>query len=420
MYIKRIAEKRLEHLLKNASAISIVGPKWCGKTELAKRFANSSIIINSKTVKRIKEFGDDFVLAGDNPRLIDEWQVCPPLWDAVRENIDKRPFGNKIGLYMLTGSSKPFDQNEIIHDGAGRFVTLNLQTLTFAEIFANNDSNKVSLIDLFESKEITEATNDITLDEVDKLMLRGGWPQVIAENIEDSSSIVSEYIDDLANLKHNKLFDFRVDKEVCLNILKSLARLNTGAININTILKDINNEMSRETLDKYLDALYGLNVLFKVPVWGDANKRSSYKIRTKPKTYFCDTSLVCNLLDINDISDFYEDGSTTGLIFETQVMKDLSVYAEAIGAKLYYFRDEKGNEIDAILELKNGKWAAIEIKLSLTLAMEAIETLDKNVSLLNKSKMFSEPSFKAIITNADRVYKSKNNTYVIPHTLLRP
>ncbi len=420
MYIKRIAEKKLDHLLKNASAISIVGPKWSGKTELAKRFANSSILVNHKVVQRAEEFGDEFILEGTTPRLIDEWQVLPPIWDAVRENIDKRPYGNKIGLYLLTGSSKPFDESQIIHDGAGRFVTLNLQTLTFAEIFANTPDNKVSLMDLFEGKAIGEWTNHVNIDEVDQLMLRGGWPQVIAEKIEDSSSIIEEYLNDLADLKNNQLFDFRVNKDTCFKVLKSLARLNTTSINKTTILKDINNEMSRETLDKYLEALYGLNVLFKIPVWGDANKRSSYKIRTNPKTYFCDPSLVCSLLDIRDKNDFYNDGNTTGFIFENQVMKDLLVYAEAIGGKLYYFRDEKGNEIDAILELKNGKWAAIEIKLSLTLAMDALKTLDKNIALLNKSMKYSEPTFKAIITNTDRVYCSKTNTYVIPHPLLKP
>ncbi len=420
MYIKRILESKLEHLLRNASAISIVGPKWCGKTILAKRFSNSSILINPDAIKDVSIYGNSWFLDGANPRLIDEWQLYPQIWDAVRENIDDRPFGNKIGLYILTGSSKPFDTSLISHSGAGRFVKLNLQTLTFAEILDNNKDDKVSLTDLFQGKPIKECMNNLTIQDVDELMIKGGWPEVIAEGVKDSTSLIADYIDDLTAIKDNGMFDFRIEKKVCHDVLKSLARLNGSQINVSTVLKDLNNSISRMTLDKYIDTLYGLNVLFDVHVWSKANKRSAYKIRTKPKTYFCDTSLVCNLLDIVDVSDFYEDANTAGFVFENQVMKDLSVYAEAIGAKLYYFRDEKDHEIDAILDLKEGKWAAIEIKLSLRLATESLETLDRNIEYLNKTGKFSEPTFKAIITNADKVYKAKNGTYVIPHTLLKP
>ncbi len=423
MEIKRLVSKNIQKALDNIGAVLVTGPKFCGKTFISEKFAKSQIYINHNVIHDIERLGDKVFLNGETPRLIDEWQLYPHIWDSVRHEIDKHK-DNNVGLYLLTGSTKPFNNGILEHSGAGRIARLKMQTLTFYEILSLPDESTISLLDLFDHKPLKDITNPYDIDVVDEMMIKGGWPSIISNQDKDYRFLIEKYIDAITNIstkdEQESGYIFRKNPTQLSHLLKSLARLSTAQINKSTIIKDFGEDINIATIDKYINMLYDTDVIFDVPVWRNSNIRSSYTLRTKPKTYFCDTSLVCNLLGISNVDDFYKDGNTTGIIFETQVIKDLMVYAQYIGAKLYFYRDSNGNEIDAILEMNDGRWAAIEIKLSLTVALKASENLLKVIDTLNVGGTKSKPEFTLIIANCDQCYQDKNGVYIIPHTLLRP
>ncbi len=423
MEIKRLAYKSIEKGLKNIGMLLITGPKFCGKTYAAQKYAHSEIYISRKTIQDIERLGDNVFLKGDNPRLIDEWQIYPQIFDSVRHEVDTRK-ENNCGLFLLTGSSKPLNAKEIDHTGFGRAAWIKMQTLTFYEILNLEDDNTISLEDLFLDKPFKNISNKYSVEEVDEMLLKGGWPSIISNAEKDYNFLIDTYVSALTNIttKEEQEYGYVFKKNTAdlLQLLKSVARLSASQINKTTIINDFRGDINIATLDKYIKLLYDTDVIFDIFPWKNKNIRSPYDLRTKPKTYFCDTSLVCNLLSIRNIDQFFKDGNTTGIIFETQVMKDLTVYAQCIGAKLYFYRDSNGNEIDAILELEDGSWAAIEIKLSLTTALAASDKLMKVIKTLNIEEEKHQPKFCMIITNCDQTYQDKNGVYIVPHTLLRP
>ncbi len=423
MYIKRIAEKQLKYYLSGISVVLISGPKSSGKTFLASLFAKSSIEITDEVIQNYRNLGKEVITNGEIPRLIDEWQWLPQIWDMVRFDVDKRSLEEKMGAFILTGSSRPPSPDKIFHSGAGRILELKIQTLTFYELLQDKIENFISLEDLFNNQPFVEfIANPISLEAIDMMMIYGGWPLVVVNDYKNYQLYIDSYINSIINPKSNDLkqYHFRIQNRTLRLVLKSIARLSGGVINKLKIIEDCKEEISRNSLDKYIDMLYDMSLLFDVPVWKNANIRSTYRFKTKPKTYLCDPSLVCKLLDIHNYDDFFKDGKTTGIIFETQVMKDLMVYAQAIGGQLYYYHDEKDNEIDAIIELADGKWCAIEIKLSLNAAINACPQLIKNIERLKMEGKYSEPLFKMVITNADQTYITKSGVFIVPHTLLKP
>ncbi len=419
MIFKRIAEKTLNQYLKEAGAVLITGPKYCGKTFISNLVCKSSFILNNENLKQINIFGYSVALNGEKPRLIDEWQKDPVIWDEVRFAIDEAQ-DNKRGLYILTGSTKPINNAEISHSGAGRIYRMKLQTLTFAEIFMLEDNNSISLHDLFVTKKLKEMNCDINFEKVDELLLKGGWPEVLKDNDINYKNFIKNYIQAVISNDLDDSVKFNIAPVVFKTVLKSLARLTSSQLNVSKIVTDIKNELDIRTVTKYLDMLYGLDFIFEVPVWRTSNIRSKYKTRTKPKTYFCDTSIVSNLLSINSIQDFMIDGNTTGIIFENQVMKDLLVYTQDLGGELYFYHDENDNEIDAIIELDSGEWCAIEIKLTINNSMDAASELVRKVELLKMDGKHPQPNFMMIITNCDKTYVTKDGVFIVPHSLLRP
>ncbi len=422
MNIKRIAEKILDEYLKVAGAVLLTGPKFCGKTYLANLKANSRYDFqrqDSLLLKNSNSYDSRFLLEGQKPKLLDEWQELPIVWDLVRNYVDHGENGKHIGLFILIGSTKPIDRSEIKHSGAGRILKMSMATLTFSEILNLDSDKSITFFELIDNK-FKQLQNPLTIDEVNKLLLKGGWPFLYANDIDDYKKLVDGYIDSVIDFSdYNNQYKFNIDQQVLRNVLKSIARLTSSQIKKTTILEDVNKQLDRETLDKYMNILYDLDILFDVPVWKNSNIRSKYKIRTVPKTYMCDTSLVCRLLDINTINELMEDFNTTGIIFENQVMKDLNVFAQSLNGKLYFYRDEKGHEIDAIIELDDSRWIAIEIKLSLLEAIEAVKTLNKNIDILKMTGKHSKPCLKMIITNTEHTVLGEDNTYIIPHTLLK-
>ncbi len=418
--IKRIAYKYLKECVENIGVVLITGPKYCGKSYLAKTLCNSEYCLKEDMNKTIKSFNKDYVLKGEIPRLINNWQYCPKVWDMVRHEVDKSPEGRKVGLYILTGSSSPIGKDQIFHSGAGRIIRMHMYTLTFSEILDLPEEKSISILELFDGKELKTIDNPLTNEQVNEYMFIGGWPKIINEKLSNSKLIIKGYVDALTNMNKTMYYDLRINQQTLNQILHSLARRTTTQIKKAGIINDLNESLNQDTLNKYLEMLYEADVIFDLLPWGSTNIRSSYKMRTTPKTYFCDTSIVSNILGIKSASDFFEDLNTTGILFENQVIKDLMVYAQAIEGKLYFYRDEKGNELDAILELDDGRWAAIEIKLSFDSAVKAATSIDKVISTLKLEGKHKEPSFKMIITNCPRTIKTNNDVYIVPHALLRP
>ncbi len=425
MEIKRIIEDQIKNALRIAGYILIVGPKWCGKTWISEKLSNSQIYLESNSLEEKESLGESYmskILDGKYPRLIDEWQLVPEIWDKIRHIVDHSKDGQ--GLYILTGSTTVYDTSKIYHSGAGRVIEIKMSTLTFHEII--NDNNKISLLDLFNKSNIDHVINKFDIHWVAKQIIMGGWPQVISKNIENSETLIENYFESIYRLNRIKDLPINLNNDILKNVLKSLARLNSSQLNLSTILSDLKNEIVIKTLNKYIDLLKSLFIIDFIEPWSGINPRSKYKIRTKPKMYFCDPSLGLSLLSLNHKNKLFlnlNNIKTFGIYFENQVIKDLKVYAQSINGKLYFYRDEKDFEIDAILELNDGRWAAIEIKLGDSL--ESIKKAEENLlkfqdRITTWENIDSKPSFLLIINNMDRSYKTTKGVYIIPHTCLKP
>ncbi len=420
MIIKRLLEKTLKEKLGLFGAVVITGPKFCGKTFLASLFAQTKFVFEDMSTVEFYKTNKEYVLSGPYPKLIDEWQMCPRVWDNVRIKIDSLAGQGNSGLYILTGSSTPLRSKEVFHTGVGRIDILHLTTLTFAEMLNLNQTNSVSLMDLFDNKEIDLSINcEFSFSQLIDYLINGGWPVIFDKELKNAKHIRKNYIQSVINLDTIKDAHLRVTPNTFSKIMKSMARRIGSQKSLNSAFKDLNQSISKITFDKYIQVMYDSQMLFDIDVWGNENIRSSYKVLTKPKVYMCDTSLICEILDVNSEADFINDMHTLGFIFENQVMKDLLSYVQMLDGKLYYYRDEEGNEIDAIVELSDGRWGAIEIKLSFENALNAVTKLDKTIkSMKINSARNSEPAFKCIICHGNSLGK-KDDTYIIPHTLLR-
>ncbi len=421
MEIKRLIETKLKNYIEKCGAVLISGPKFCGKTYLAIKYSNSQCFITSKSLtNETLDYDYNWILNGETPRLIDEWQNVWPIWDKIKQAVDISYGENgKKGLYILTGSTKPYDRNTTLHSGAGRIFNLKMSTLTFCEILNLDDNQSISLSKLSKDEnEFKSIFNPLSHDEVNNLMLRGGWPSIYSR--DDSAEILVKSYIELIITRDAELYKYKLNKLHARNILKSLARLNGSQLNKQTVIKDTNIQMRSRNLDDYLELFYDVDLIFNVEPWTPKNLRSSFAIRTKPKTYFCDTSISCSLCSINILESFRMDLRTTGIIFENQVMKDLMVYADCLDAKLHFYRDEKGNEIDAIMQHKDGSWWAIEIKLSEDGAIRAAAKLSQLSEKLITAGNHTKPSLKLVITDSEKTLHLENGVYIIPHTLIRP
>ena len=421
--IKRIVETEITLLLQEIGGLLIEGPKLCGKTFLGQKYSQSQFYVENYgpnlTLALQENWQTNIIFSGLQPRLIDEWQILPQIWDRVRFLIDQAQ--GKPGQYILTGSSRAKEGSHF-HSGAGRIYRLKMHTLTFSEILSSEQEAKISLRALFANQIIKPIENHYQIDWIIKQLLDGGWPGVLA-NKQNSQKIIKSYLDGLsANLINNQ--NLRLDANVVQLILKSLARLNTTQMKQSTILKDINYVIDGATLSKYLYYFKDLFLIFEIPIWLPAARFvSKTKMRTTAKTYFCDPSIGLYLLNINQAEQFYKDPQTLGIYFENQVIKDLLVYVQALDGQLYFYRDANGLEIDAIIELNNGQWAAIEIKLGaqpnqLELASKNLKRFACKMASATKQ---SQASFLMIITAGgllNQPYQQSDDIYVIPHTCL--
>lgn len=410
-YLPRIVDKVLQNKLEYMGAVLIEGCKWCGKSTTAKQFAKSYIEFQDPDKKmqydKTNQTKPSLFLEGEKPRLFDEWQMYPVIWDSIRTNVDRT--GEK-GQYILTGSAKPVE-NGIMHTGTGRISKLLMRTMS---LYESGDSNGlVSLKDIIDGKDISGVSN-LELEDIINVMIRGGWPESLNISGDNKFKVAKEYIQSLINEDVRTVDGVERDKIKMESLLKSVSRNVSTSTNKRTIINDMatifKEEISRPTVDDYLTTLEKLFVLEYVPAT-NLNLRSSIQLRTNPKIELVDPSIVIASLGLKK-EDLINDLNFTGFIFENMCYRDLKIYADSLGAELFYYRDNKDFEVDFILRCENGKWGAIEVKLGAKQVEEAAKNLKKFKEKVDIEKS-GEPSFLLVLSGAGLSYVREDGIYVV-------
>ena len=421
-YKKRIADEILEKKLKGKGAVLIQGPKWCGKTTTAEQIAGSILYMANPKDKNqnlsLADLSPDLLLNGKTPRLIDEWQIAPKLWDAVRFEVDHR---NLEGQFILTGSSVPANMNDVIHTGTGRISWLTMRPMSLYESGESNGS--ISLNDLFNSNVSQTGINNLSLSDIAYLCCRGGWPRSIFLDKDIALEQPYDYYDAVVNVDISKVDNVERNSERTKNLMKSYARNIGSQASNETIRNDmISNDsfsLDSDTILSYINALKKIFVIEEAPAW-NPNLRSKTAIRTSNTRYFIDPSIAVAALGWGP-NDLINDLNTFGLIFETLCIRDLRVYAESINGQVYHYRDASDLECDAVIHLRNGSYGLIEIKLGGDkLVNDAAENLLKLQSKIDTSKM-KNPSFLMILTaQGNYAYRREDGVYIVPIGCLKP
>lgn len=417
-YLPRLADEKLEKYLKVFGAVSVEGPKWCGKTWTSSRFSNSSIFLDNDETFERASLSLDMVLNESSPELVDEWTKIPKIWDSIRRRCDET---EKKGNYILTCSTELSEKRkkEVFHSGAGRIGKLKMYPMSLYE--SKVSTCEASIMDMFNGVQENKSVKTPSLFDIASLIVRGGWPSNISVDDEFIDLIPNSYIEAILDKDIND--EKKRDKNKMRMLLKSLARNESTVVSNQTLLKDIedysNNEEfleSRNTLSDYLDVLTRLYVIENQESYSE-NYRSPERIGKSPKRHFIDPSLACAVLELNS-EKLIDDLNTFGFMFESLVERDLKIYMDYLGGHLYHFRDNtNGLEVDSILEFKGGDYAAVEIKLGNNKIEEAKATL-----LSFESNMVKKPKFMCIITaNSTYVGRDKETgIYILPITALRP
>jgi predicted AAA+ superfamily ATPase len=415
-YKIRIADKLLERKLAGKGAVLIEGPKWCGKTTTAERHAHSIVYMadnkRKNTYLELAEIDPDALLSGDTPHLIDEWQVAPSLWDAVRFAVDHR---KGLGHFILTGSAVPADTRNIVHTGTGRFSWLTMRPMSLWE--SGESNGKVSLGNLFNRPERITATNDMDLREIAFLICRGGWPQATYLEGEIALDQARDYFDAVVKQDIKRVDGINRDSNRVKRLMRSYARHQGAQVSLSAIREDMQandtTELLTETISSYINALKKIFVIEDVEAW-NPNLRSKTAIRTSDTRYFVDPSIAAVALGVGP-EDLINDLNTMGLLFKTMCMRDLRVFAEALDGGVYHYRDKSGLECDAVVHLRNGSYGLIEIKLGGEIRIEeGVKTLNKLASCIDTERM-KEPSFLMILTAVGGyAYRRKDGVYIVP------
>ena len=408
-YISRITDKELQRKLNTTGAILIRGCKACGKTESASQFAKSILEVDiDENVPFLMETAPKLLLEGDTPRLIDEWQEQPKLWNMIRREVDKR---KTTSQFILTGSANP-DETVKIHSGAGRFTTLDMRTLSWQEL--GYSSGKISLKKLLEGENFDACSEHSELGFIIEKIIIGGYPTLIGKNISEANDINRSYINLLAEVDMSRLSNVKRDPTKVKNLLRSLSRNTATTFETSALEKDIFEKdsfsITRPTIYDYLDALERLMIIENQPVW-NTHLRSSAMLRKAPKRHLSDVSLAVAALGATQKS-LLNDLKFTGFLFESLVTHDLRVYAQANDASVYHYRDSTNLEVDAIVQKYSGEWAAFEIKLGVGQIDEAAENLKKFTSTIDTSKI-AAPKTLNIITGTGMSYTRKDRINVI-------
>ncbi|MBP5725272.1 MAG: ATP-binding protein [Bacteroidales bacterium] len=421
MYYGRLVEKEIERALQTSGAVLVAGPKFCGKTTTCMQYQKSFVKLNTKQTISMARMNPKAMLDGEKPRLIDEWQKAPDIWNQIKDDLD---YKYEFGKYILTGSSTPADKSEVHHSGAGRITPVKMRPMSLWE--SKESKGCVSLQDIFDGgKDFSwDLNHDFMLDDVAHILCRGGWPISVLAAKDIAVEITKNYWNGLFVFEDCENERFRNKKpEVLKMIVKSYARHISTEAAVSTIIADVvqNNErsMDAKTFDDYMEALKDLYVIEDMKSW-NPKIRSKTSIRSTPTRHFVDTSLACRALGVMPI-DLLHDLESFGLFFEDMAVRDLRIYSNVIGGDVFHYRDNTGLECDAVIHLDDGRWGAVEIKLG---GDELIEAGAKSLKILqNKIIEKSDepsPSFLMVLTAVGSSYKRDDGVYVVPINLLKP
>ncbi len=420
-YRKRVADKLLKEQLESAGVVLIQGAKWCGKTTTAENMAASVLYMDNPSTIRsnlmLAENDPEFLLQGETPRLIDEWQLAPQLWDTARFVVSHR---GKPGQLIFTGSAVPADMSKVTHSGTGRFAWLTMRPMTLWESGESNGS--VSLEGLFSDAFQPVAASNMQLEELAFILCRGGWPGTLELEHQAGLRQAINYIEAVCHSDISRADNVSRDADFALRLMRSYARHQGSQISNSMIYKDLvsneNGSMSEETISAYLTALKKIFVIEDMPAW-NPNLRSKTAIRTSDTRYFVDPSIAAAALGLGP-QDLMYDLNTYGLLFETMAVRDLRVYAESLDGRVYHYRDHNGLECDTVIHLRNGHYGLIEIKLGGdTLIDEGAQTLKKLTEKIDTTRMHT-PSFLMVLTAVGAyAYQRPDGVMVVPITCLK-
>ncbi|MGI6074491.1 MAG: ATP-binding protein [Fermentimonas sp.] len=417
MYKVRIADKLLSNQLEATGVVLIQGPKWCGKTTTAKQQAKSVLYMDDPRTREsniiLSESEPLMLFNGETPRLIDEWQLAPKLWDAARFEVSRRGLP---GQFIFTGSAVPPDTSDITHSGTGRFAWLTMRPMSLWE--SEESTGAVSLDKLFKGEKIKAGlAKDHSLKQLAYILCRGGWPGSLKLSEQAALLQANNYLDAVVNSDISRVDGVNRDADFARRLLRSYARHQGAQATITTIYKDLANNnlgsMTEETISSYIIALKQIFVIEDMLAWSP-NLRSRTTIRTSDTRYFVDPSIATAALGVGP-EDLFKDLNTFGLLFETMAVRDLRVYADALNGQVYHYRDRNGLECDAVLHLRNGDYGLIEIKLGGdTLIENGADTLKKLASRIDTNKMPS-PSFLMVLTGTGSYsYLREDGVLVVP------
>ena len=421
MYYERLIEKEIERKLKSSGAVLVAGPKFCGKTTTCMKYQKSFVKLNTKQAIAMARMNPGGVLDGETPRLIDEWQKAPDIWNQVKDDLD---FHYEFGKYILTGSSTPADKTEVHHSGAGRITPVRMRPMSLWE--SKDSKGTVSLSELFKGgKPIPWDLNpDFSFSDVAHLICRGGWPISVLAPKEIAIEITKNYYNGLFVFEDCENERFRnKNPEIMKMIVRSYARHISTEAAVSTIIADVrqSNErtMDTKTYDDYNEALNDIFIIEDMPAW-NPNIRSKTSIRSTPTRHFVDTSIACRALGAGP-EDLLHDLESFGLFFEDMAVRDLRIYSDVLGGEVRHYRDNAGLECDAVIHLENGSWGAVEIKLG---GDDLIEAGASSLKLL-KAKIEEKsneksPSFLMVLTAVGGAYQREDGVFVVPINLLKP
>lgn len=419
-YRKRIIDKTVAEYLSMLGAVCIEGPKWCGKTWTSSYHSNSEIFMGDPSGnfqnRQLAQMSPNLILDGKTPRLIDEWQEVPPIWDAVRYEVDRR--GEK-GQFILTGSATP-NHKGIMHSGAGRIAKIRMHTMS---LYESGDSNgAVSLSELCRGSFTPSMTGEVSLKKIIELIIRGGWPGSLGGGIYETPVLANEYLNAVIDDDVYRIDGIRRDSVKMRLLLRSLARNENTTASNKTLVNDIkiidDGEVDSNTVGAYLDVFNRLFITENQPPFS-SGIRSSVRIKQAEKRHFTDPSLACALLNVT-AGSLLNDLETLGFLFEALCERDLRIYAQSFGGKLYHYQDYKNNEIDAVVELPDGNWCAFEIKLGANQIDSAAENLIKISDRIREEPKGKPPVLLGVICGLSNAsYQRPDGVYVIPITALK-
>ena len=417
-YMPRVSDQILQRALRSSGAVLIEGPKWCGKTRTAKQVAKSFLYMQDPDKKtaylQTASIKPSLLLKGDKPRLLDEWQIAPILWDAVRFSVDEQ---NQTGLFILTGSAVPVD-NQTSHTGTGRIARMRMRTMSLFESMDSNGS--VSLQQLFQGEKEIAGLNEISIEYLAQLITRGGWPASIGQDIEVAEQRARDYVEAVINQDISSVEGVEKRPYKVRALLSSLARNISTEASQATLIRDVEGfeeGITAPTVASYLNALERIFVVENLPAWSPA-LRSKTTLRTAAKRHFTDPSIATAIMGIT-ASQLLEDFQTFDLLFESLCIRDLRVYADALDGHVFHYRDKTGLESDAILVLRDGRWAAFEIKMGANEFDQAAANLKKISERVDTDKM-KKPSYLMILTATEFAYQRPDGVFVVPLGCLKP